>query len=140
MASNMFKKFFCKARTGLTALAVASSSFAAEADFNQRVEWLRRVDNVYRSHQGAARTDERQQPKLKARKLQELVEHRVRMFDLEAKLLASFWGIAPSASDVQAELDRMARDSRDPTLLRELWKALADDPAAIAAAAKRGWL
>jgi N-acetylneuraminic acid mutarotase len=43
-----------------------------------------------------------------------------------------FTGRAISGADLQAEVDRQARDSKQPDLLRELWAALGNDPRAVA--------
>jgi N-acetylneuraminic acid mutarotase len=48
--------------------------------------------------------------------------------------LRTYWGRTLSEREVQAELDRMARDSRAPEALREMFAALGNDPDRIAQA------
>jgi N-acetylneuraminic acid mutarotase len=43
-----------------------------------------------------------------------------------------FWGRSITGAQLQAEMDRMARDTRQPEVLRELFSALGNDPAIIA--------
>lgn len=54
----------------------------------------------------------------------------VRVEDYLAKSLAleTVWGLSIGSDELQRELDRMARDTRDPDRLRELFAALDDDP------------
>src|SRR6185436_12204042 len=47
-------------------------------------------------------------------------------------VLEARWARPISAADLQAELDRMARDSRTPDVLAELFDALGNDPSLIA--------
>ncbi len=48
-----------------------------------------------------------------------------------SRLLEQRWGQAPSPEELQGELDRMAHDSKHPARLRELFRALDDDPRRI---------
>jgi N-acetylneuraminic acid mutarotase len=60
---------------------------------------------------------------------------------LQSKVLASlrmsaalqtYWGHTITGSELQAEVERQARDSRRPEMLSALWGALGDDPTLIA--------
>jgi hypothetical protein len=68
-----------------------------------------------------------------------LAAARARAADAQAKsqALAQLWGFRVGTAALQAELDRMARTSRDPAFLRELFAALDDDPARLAEALVR---
>jgi hypothetical protein len=46
--------------------------------------------------------------------------------------LARFWHRPVTGGQLQAEMDRMARDSKDPAMLRELFAALGNEPRRIA--------
>jgi hypothetical protein len=46
--------------------------------------------------------------------------------------LEAYWRRAITPDELQAELERMARDTRQPDALTELWAALAHDPLMIA--------
>lgn len=47
-------------------------------------------------------------------------------------LLESWWRAALKGEDLQAEIDRMVRDTKSPTVLREIFAALGDDPFLVA--------
>ena len=49
-----------------------------------------------------------------------------------SRVLEQRWGRAVTAEQLQDELDRMARDTKDPRRLRELFAALDDDPLRVA--------
>ena len=46
--------------------------------------------------------------------------------------LQDYWQKPITAEQLQAEMDRMARDTKQPEVLRELFEALGNDPAVIA--------
>ena len=46
--------------------------------------------------------------------------------------LEQFWGEPITGAQLQAEMERQARDTKQPELLRQLWAALGDDPHLIA--------
>src|SRR6185503_3245620 len=50
----------------------------------------------------------------------------------KSSALEILWGRTVGATELQAEIDRMARDTRDPAVLRDLFDALHDDPVVIA--------
>ena len=47
-------------------------------------------------------------------------------------MLQDYWQRPITAEQLQAEMDRMARDTKQPEVLRELFEALGNDPAVIA--------
>src|SRR5215471_12151818 len=57
--------------------------------------------------------------------------------DRKVTALSRLYGITLTGAALQAELHRMARDSRDPDRLAEMWRALRNDPARIADALAR---
>src|SRR5262249_31326220 len=52
--------------------------------------------------------------------------------DRKITALSRVYGITLTGADLQSELDRMARDTRDPRRLAEMWRALRNDPVRIA--------
>lgn len=52
--------------------------------------------------------------------------------DRKITALSRVYGITLTGADLQSELDRMARDTRDPQRLAEMWRALGNDPVRIA--------
>ena len=61
-----------------------------------------------------------------------MLERKVRHYLRESQALEDFWQRPIAAEQLQAELDRMARDTKQPAVLRELFAALGNDPFVIA--------
>jgi hypothetical protein len=60
------------------------------------------------------------------------LENRVAGYLRDSLMLQEHWQKPITAEQLQAEMDRMARDTKQPEILRELFEALGNDPAVIA--------
>ena len=60
------------------------------------------------------------------------LENKVAGYLRDSLALEDYWQQPITAEQLQAEMDRMARDTRQPEVLRELFEALGNDPAVIA--------
>ena len=60
------------------------------------------------------------------------LEKKVEDYLRDSLALGDYWQKPITAEQLQAEMDRMARDTRRPEVLRELVRALGNDPAVIA--------
>lgn len=93
--------------------------------FDQRVEAQRAIERVYYSHQlSAAIPFQEAVPR-------ELLERKVRTYLRQSAALDKFWHAPLTAATLREEAERMGRDSRMPERLRELYRALDDDPVLI---------
>ena len=63
---------------------------------------------------------------------QEQLENKVAGYLRDSLVLEDYWQKPITAEQLQAEIDRMARDTKQPEVLRELFEALGNDPAVIA--------
>src|SRR5207247_11403144 len=63
---------------------------------------------------------------------QATIEKKVQDYLRNSELLEQSWEKPISADQLQAEMDRMAQQSKQPELLRELFAALGNDPFVIA--------
>jgi N-acetylneuraminic acid mutarotase len=109
-----------------TSTVLAAVSAVAGPSFEERVEAQRRIDAVYLSHQiGSTRTVAEALPR-------EVLERKVRTYLQQSRLLAQRWNTPITKAMLERELERMARGTRMPERLRELFAALGDDPALIA--------
>ncbi len=92
----------------------------------QRVDYQRRIEEVYWRHRtenlpGAQRTAFRDAIQDEA--IREKVEEALR----KSTALATVWQRPITAAQLQAEVARMAANSRQAEFLRELWRALDND-------------
>ncbi|HET6373966.1 MAG TPA: hypothetical protein VFG76_11710, partial [Candidatus Polarisedimenticolia bacterium] len=109
----------------LTGVSVASDSASRRLSFEDRVRAQEAIERVYYSHQTAAVLPFQQAvPRA-------LLEKKVRTTLAQSQALERVWGRPITASDLRAEAERMARDTRMPERLRELYAALGDDPVLI---------
>src|SRR6516164_1106674 len=60
------------------------------------------------------------------------LENKVRGYLRDSQAPEDYWHRPITAEQLQAEMDRMARDTKQPEVLRELFEALGNDPAVIA--------
>ena len=60
------------------------------------------------------------------------LENKVEGYLHDSLVLEDYWQKPITAEQLQAEMDRMARDTKQPEVLRELFEALGNDPAVIA--------
>ena len=100
--------------------------------FDERVRHQRAIEEVYWRHR--IWPDENLTPKptlqdvLPAARIRE----RVTAYLQKSAALEIFWQRPLTGDQLQAEVERMGRDTRQPELLRELFAALGNDPAVIA--------
>jgi hypothetical protein len=100
--------------------------------FAERVAYQRAIEEVYWRHRIWPK--ERPDPKLSldAVMSQAQLEKKVGNYLRDSQLLADQWQRSITAEQLQAEMERMASQTRQPEVLRELFAALDNDPFTIA--------
>ena len=103
--------------------------------FVERVLFQRAIEDVYWRHRiwprnGGENPDPK--PALDAVMSQAQLENKVTGYLHDSLMLEDYWQKPITAEQLQAEMDRMARDTKQPEVLRELFEALGNDPAVIA--------
>ena len=113
---------------GLASVALADApqplTFAQRVECQRRIErirWMHRTESVAGQH----RPFEETVPA-------ELIRAKVETYLLQGEALARYWGRPLSAPQLQAEMERMARNTKAPDRLQELHSVLGDDPDVIA--------
>ncbi len=118
--------------------AVAGLTFA------ERVAYQRAIEDVYWRHRIWPKGNSDPKPALDAVMSQAQLEKKVTGYLRDWLALQDYWqrparnashndaGGPITAEQLQAEMDRMARDTKRPEILRELFEALGNDPAVIA--------
>ena len=108
---------------------------AAGLTFGERVAYQRAIEEVYWRHRiwprgGGERPDPK--PSLDAVMSQAQLEKKVADYLRKSQALEDYWQRPLTAEQLQAEMDRMARHTKQPEVLRELFAALGNDPFVIA--------
>ncbi len=98
----------------------------------ERVAHQRAVDEVYWKHTIWPATGDQQKPGLDEVLPLETTREKVEDTLRKSDALTRLWKRPITAEQLQAEMTRMARETKQPEVLRELWRALGDDPFVIA--------
>ena len=100
--------------------------------FAERVVFQRAIEDVYWRHRIWPKENPDPKPSLDAVMSQAQLENKVAGYLRDSLALEDYWQQPITAEQLQAEMDRMARDTKQPEVLRELFEALGNDPAVIA--------
>jgi N-acetylneuraminic acid mutarotase len=100
--------------------------------FAERVAYQRAIEDVYWRHRIWPKENPDPKPSLNAVMSQTQLENKVADYLRDSQALEDYWQRPITAERLQAEMDRIARDTKQPEVLRELFEALGNDPAVIA--------
>jgi N-acetylneuraminic acid mutarotase len=100
--------------------------------FAERVAYQRAIEEVYWRHRIWPKENANAKPSLGEVMSAQQIEKKVEDYLRDSQALEEYWQKPITAEQLQAEMDRMARDTRQPEVLRELFDALGDDPFVIA--------
>jgi N-acetylneuraminic acid mutarotase len=100
--------------------------------FAERVAYQRAIEDVYWRHRIWPKGNPNPKPSLDAVMSQAQLEKRVEDYLLNSEAVEDYNKEPLSAEQLQAEMDRMAQQTRQPEVLRELFEALGNDPFVIA--------
>ncbi|HJW39447.1 MAG TPA: hypothetical protein VJ420_12590, partial [Candidatus Udaeobacter sp.] len=100
--------------------------------FAERVAYQRAIEEVYWRHRIWPKERPDPKPPLDAVMSQAQLEKKVADYLRESQALQDHWERATTAEQVQVEMDRMAKNTKQPEVLRELFEALGNDPFVIA--------
>jgi hypothetical protein len=100
--------------------------------FAERVAYQRAIEGVYWRHRIWPKERPDPKPSLDAVMSQEQLEKKVTDYLRKSQALEDYWQRPIAAGQLQAEMDRMARHSRQPQVLQELFQALGNDPFVVA--------
>jgi len=100
--------------------------------FAQRVSYQRAIEEVYWRHRTWPKERPDPKPSLDAEMSQAQLEKKVADYLRNSQALEDYWRKPIAPEQLQAEMDRMARNTKQPEVLRELFEALRNDPSVIA--------
>ena len=100
--------------------------------FQERVKAQEAIERVYYNHRIWPKENPEPKPPFEKMVSKEVIEAKVTDYLKKCVALDQFWQRPIIASQLQAEMDRMAKGSKDPATLNELFAALDNDPYLIA--------
>ena len=100
--------------------------------FAQRVAYQRAIEDVYWRHRIWPKENVNPKPPLDAVMSQAQLEKKVADYLRDSQALEDNGQKPMTAEQLQTEMDRMALDTKQPEVLRELFEALGNDPFVIA--------
>jgi N-acetylneuraminic acid mutarotase len=100
--------------------------------FAERVVFQRAIEEVYWRHRIWPKDNPDPKPSLDAVMSQAQLERKVTDYLRNSQELEDYWQKPITAEQLQAEMNRIVRDTRQPEVLRELFEALGNDPLVIA--------
>src|ERR1043166_3133487 len=110
----------------------ASHRAAAGLTFAERVAYQRAIEEVYWRHRIWPKERPDPKPSLDAVTSQAQLEKKVSDYLRNSQALEDYWQRPITGEQLQAEMERMAQNTKQPEVLRELFEALGNDPLAIA--------
>jgi len=105
---------------------------AAGLTFAQRVAYQQAIEDVYWRHRIWPKERPDTKPSLSAVMSQAQLENKVADYLRKSDALEEYWQRPVAAEQLQAEMNRMAQDTKQPEVLHELFEALENDPFVIA--------
>jgi hypothetical protein len=105
--------------------------------FDERVDAQRAVEEVLWKHRIWPTDNPDPKPHLSAVLSEATLRGKVTDILRKSNALERLWNRPITGAELRSEIDRMARDSRQPDVLREIFAALHDDPYLIAEALAR---
>ena len=100
--------------------------------FVERVAYQRAIEEVYWRHRIWPKERPDPKPSLDEVMSQARLENKVADYLRDSQALEDNWQKPITAEQLQAEMDRMAENTKQPEVLRELFQALGNDPFVIA--------
>src|SRR5438477_7219433 len=100
--------------------------------FADRVTYQRAIEEVYWQHRIWPKANAGPKPPLEKVMSQAQIEKKVEDYLRNSQALEDYWQKPITPEQLQAEMDRMARHTKQPEVLRELFEALGNDPSVIA--------
>jgi len=100
--------------------------------FAERVAYQRAIEDVYWRYRSWPKGRSDAKPALDTVMSQAQLERKVTDYLRKSQALEDYWQWLVIAEQLQAEMDRMAKHTKQPEVLRELFDALGNDPFVIA--------
>jgi hypothetical protein len=100
--------------------------------FEQRVKAQEAIERVYYNHRIWPKENKDPKPPFEKMVPKEVIEKKVEDYLKKSSALETYWYRPITGEQLQAEMDRMAKNTKDPKVLNELFEALNNNPYLIA--------
>src|SRR5438552_2332768 len=97
-----------------------------------RVAYQRAIEELYWRHRIWPKENSKPKPSLDDVMPAQQIEKKVEDYLRDSQALEDYWQKPIAPEQLQAEMERMARHTKQPEVLRELFEALGNDPSVIA--------
>src|SRR5881397_200542 len=124
--------FGVNAHESVPTMAASAIGMKPSLSFAERVAYQRAIEDVYWRHRIWPRERPDPKPALDSVMSQAQLEKKVEDYLRKSQALEDYWQRPITAEQLQTEMDRMARNTKQPEVLRELFDALGNDPFLIA--------
>src|SRR5437899_6766205 len=124
--------FGVNAHESVPSMATSTLGRSRTLSFAERVAYQRAIEGVYWRHRIWPRERPDPKPSLDAVMSQAQLENKVEDYLRKSQALEDYWQRPITAEQLQAEMDRMAKHTKQPEVLHELFDALGNDPFVIA--------
>ena len=119
-------------RSGLPIMPAGLATQTKTLTFADRVAYQRVIEEVYWRHRMWPKENAGPKPSLDKVLSHAQTEKKVEDYLRNSQLLADYWQQPITPEQLQAEMERMAKHTKQPEVLRELFAALGNDPLVIA--------
>src|SRR5438093_432174 len=121
-------------RSGLAFVNLRAPATASQRTlmFEERVFYQRAIEEIYWRHRMWPKERPDPEPSLDGVISQAQLEKKVESYLRNSQALEDYWQRPITAEQLQAEMDRMAQNTRQPEVLQELFEALGNNPFVIA--------
>ena len=126
------KKISIAALLFLGVLFSIPSAARSPLTFEERVKAQEAIERVYYNHRIWPKENPQPKPSFEEMVPRSVIEAKVTDYLKKCNALDKFWQRPIQPEHLQAETDRMAKCTKDPATLKELFAALGDDPYLIA--------
>ena len=109
-----------------------AQSFYRTLTFAERVAYQRAIEDIYWRHRIWPKENPAPKPSFDAVMSQAQLEKKVEDYLDKSQALEDYWQRPLTDKQLQAEMERMAQNTKQPEVLRELFAALGNDPSVIA--------
>src|SRR4029077_16489232 len=99
--------------------------------FADRVAYQRAIEEVYWRHRIWPKERPDTKPPLDKVMSEAQIEKKVADYLRNSQALEDYWQRPLTAEQLQAEMDRMSQETKQPEVLRELFAALGNDPLVV---------
>jgi hypothetical protein len=124
--------FYLLLLVGVSTIPFALGQRQRTLTFAERAAYQRAIEEVYWRHRIWPKERPDPKPSLDAVISQAQLENKVSDYLRKSQALEDYWQRPIAPKQLQAEMDRMAKHTKQPEVLRELFEALDNDPFVVA--------